>query len=74
MFVYGRSVLALMFGLLILSFYPMGSLVLRVHAEVDSFETSGNASCYIMLMFRATMLLLKYHRVASPCFTVSTNF
>ena len=30
MFVYGRSALGLRFGLLILSFFPMGSFVLRV--------------------------------------------
>ena len=36
MFVYGWSVLELKFGLLVLSFYPMRSFVLRV--EVDSVE------------------------------------
>ena len=36
MFVYGWSVLGLRFGLLVLSFYPMGSFVLRV--EGDSLQ------------------------------------
>ena len=36
MFVYGWSVLELKFGLLVLSFYPMRSFVLRV--EVDTVE------------------------------------
>ena len=36
MFVYGWSVLELRFGLLILSFYPVGSFVLRV--EGDSLQ------------------------------------
>ena len=33
MFVYGWSVLGLRFGLLILSFYPVGSFVLKVEGD-----------------------------------------
>ena len=36
MLVYGWSVLGLRFGLLILSFYPMGYFVLRVDGEFTS--------------------------------------
>ena len=39
MFVYGWSVLGLRFGLLILSFYPMGSFVLRVGVDSIQFNS-----------------------------------
>ena len=44
MFVYGWSVLVLKFGLLILSFYLMGSFVLRVKVDPywDLFERNLN--------------------------------
>ena len=52
MFVYGWSVLELRFGLLILSFYPMGSFAFRVKDDpLLHVESQGIVRVYVFISY-----------------------
>ena len=73
-FVYRWSVLRLRFGLLILSFYPVGSFVLRVegdsHTNVHVQVTQSFLAIYILESFFVDFELIRLKRLTA---TMRTN-
>ena len=66
MFVYGLSVLEFRFGLLILSFYPMGSFILYLYCLFIQWDLSFFT--YIVFLFNGifrSLLILSFYLIGS---------